>query len=124
VSLASRTASSSVSKRSNAATGGHANVEFREGRLETHEQMAEKPNVTITFSDGRALVNFLFSPVRGYLNDFIADGDVDAQHSFDILTGMLKNELTVDGNLNYLYRFGFLANHLLLEAFRPLVIFS
>jgi hypothetical protein len=30
----------------------------------------------------------------------------------------------VDGNLNYLYRFGFLANHLLLEAFRPLVIFS
>ncbi|MBP1730635.1 MAG: glycyl radical enzyme [Deltaproteobacteria bacterium] len=99
-------------------------VQFRDGRLETHEKMTEKPNVTITFTDGTALVNFLFSPVRGYLNDFIADGDVDAQHSFDILTGMLKNELTVDGNLNYLYRFGFLANHLLLEAFRPLVIFS
>jgi pyruvate formate-lyase/glycerol dehydratase family glycyl radical enzyme len=99
-------------------------VKFHDGSLETHEHMTEKPNVTITFTDGRALVNFLFSPVRGYLNDFIADGTVDSQHSFDILTSILKNELTVDGNLNYLYRFGFLANHLLLEAFRPLVIFS
>ena len=48
-------------------------VKFHDGRMETHEYMNEKPNVTITFTDGRALVNFLFSPVRGYLNDFIAD---------------------------------------------------
>ena len=86
--------------------------------------MAAKPNVTITFSDGHALVNFLFSPVRGYLNDIIEDGNRDDTHSFDILTGMLKNEITVDGNLNYLYRFGFLCNHLLLDVFRTLELFG
>jgi len=31
---------------------------------------------------------------------------------------MLKNEVIVDGNLNYLYRFGFLANHMLLKVFK------
>jgi formate C-acetyltransferase len=93
-------------------------VRFHNGGMETHEKAAGKPNVTITFSDGHALVNFLFSPLRGYLNDVIHDGKPDYPHSFDILTGMLRNEIAVDGNLNYLYRFGFLANHLLLDAFR------
>jgi pyruvate formate-lyase/glycerol dehydratase family glycyl radical enzyme len=99
-------------------------VKFRDGGIKTDVKTAVKPNVTITFSDGPALVNFLFSPVRAYLNDVIEDGHLDYPHSFDILTGMLRNEVTVDGNLNYLYRFGFLANHLLLEAFRPLELFG
>ena len=33
----------------------------------------------------------------------------------DILRGLLNNEVLVTGNLNYMYKFGFMANHLQLE---------
>lgn len=94
----------------------HRYAEFHDGTMHHEGNADRKPDVTITFADGRALVNFLFSPLRDRLNA-LAAGEVGGPPAFDILASMVKNEVTVDGNLNYLYRFGFLANHLLLEAF-------
>lgn len=93
-------------------------VRFSHGAISLAEGGGQKADVTVAFTDGRALVNFLFSPVRSYLNAFAAGGDPGAPPTFDILTSMLNNEVIVDGNLNYLYRFGFLANHMLLKALR------
>jgi hypothetical protein len=51
-------------------------------------------DVAITFKDPAALRRFLFSRDQ------------------DILASLLANDVSVDGNLNYIYRFGFLARDL------------
>lgn len=93
-------------------------VRFSHGAISLAHDAGQKADVTVAFTDGRALVNFLFSPLRSYLNAFATGGDPGAPPTFDILASMLKNEVIVDGNLNYLYRFGFLANHMLLKVFK------
>lgn len=72
-------------------------VEFDNGKMDVKGALAHDVDVTVIFEDGRALMNFLLSRDR------------------DILRGLLNNEVTVDGNLNYMYKFGFMANHLQLE---------
>lgn len=67
---------------------------FKNGRMAVKEKVIENPDVTITFRDGRTLFNFLLSPKQ------------------DILGSMLRQDVQTDGNLNYLYRFGFLAKRL------------
>jgi len=56
------------------------------------------PHITITFRDGRALMRFLLSPKP------------------DILGGMLRQEVSPSGNLNYLLKFGYMARRLQLIA--------
>jgi hypothetical protein len=58
-----------------------------------HEAVAS-PNVTVTFKDSAALRRFLFSKDQ------------------DILSSLLANEVEVDGNLNYIYKLGFMARDL------------
>lgn len=70
-------------------------VEFDNGKMDVKETLADDVDVTVIFKDGKALMNFLFHR--------------------DILKGLLNNEVTVNGNLNYMYKFGFMANHLQLE---------
>jgi len=72
-------------------------VEFNDGKMDVKERLAEDVDVTVIFKDGRSLVNFLLSKNK------------------DILRGLLHNEINVIGNLNYIYKFGFMANHLQLE---------
>lgn len=72
-------------------------VKFDNGKMDFKEKVTKDANVTCTFKDGKSLINFLLSKDR------------------DILRGLLNNEITVTGNLNYMYKFGFMANHLLLE---------
>ena len=67
---------------------------FKNGRMRVKEETIENPNITITFRDGKTLFNFLLSPKQ------------------DILGSMLRQDVQTDGNLNYLYRFGFLAKRL------------
>lgn len=74
-------------------------VEFDNGKMDVKEALSEDVDVTVIFKDGRALMNFLFHR--------------------DILRGLLNNDVTVDGNLNYMYKFGFMANHLQLELTGP-----
>jgi hypothetical protein len=51
-------------------------------------------NVRVTFKDAAALKRFLFSRDQ------------------DILNSLLANEVEIDGNLNYIYKFGFMARDL------------
>ncbi|BCO08846.1 hypothetical protein GF1_12220 [Desulfolithobacter dissulfuricans] len=68
---------------------------FRDGRMEVREAVIPDPHITITFRDGRALFNYLISPRQ------------------DIIGSILRHDVETDGNLNYLYRFGYLAKQLL-----------
>ena len=59
-----------------------------------HEEALNQWDVKVTFKNAQALRDFLFS------------GDQD------IVDSLLKNEVEVDGNLNYIYKFGFMARDL------------
>lgn len=72
-------------------------VRFENGKMKFKEEISPEADLTVTFKDGRALRDFLLSPNQ------------------DILKSLLNNEVIVRGNLNYLFKFGFLANHLKLE---------
>lgn len=67
---------------------------FGEGDMQVHSYPIEDWDVRITFKDAPALRRFLFAGNQ------------------DILNSILANEVEVDGNLNYLYKFGFLARDL------------
>ena len=71
---------------------------FGHNRLEVREEEIPDPDVTILFKDSKALMNYLLTPKP------------------DILGSMLRQEVTLDGNLNYLYRFAYMAKRLQLMA--------
>lgn len=67
---------------------------FDNSRMKVVEKRLENPDITITFRDGKTLFNFFFAPKQ------------------DILGSMLRQDVQTDGNLDYLYRLGFLAKRL------------
>lgn len=67
---------------------------FKDGDMEVHEEPIDDWNVRITFKDAAALNAFIFSRDQ------------------DILDSLLANDVEVDGNLNYIYKFGFMARDL------------
>lgn len=67
---------------------------FDRGRLTVREAGIEDPDVTVRFRDGRALINYLLAPKP------------------DIIGSLLRQDVVIDGNFNYVYRFAYLANHL------------
>ena len=67
---------------------------FADGHMSIEGQARSTYNVRVTFQDAHALWSFLLSENQ------------------DILDSILNNTVDVDGNLNYLYRFGFLAKDL------------
>ncbi len=69
-------------------------VIFSNSRMRVIEGMIDNPHITVTFRDGRTLLNFIISPRQ------------------DILGSMLKHDVGTKGNLNYLYKFGFMAKQL------------
>jgi hypothetical protein len=71
-----------------------ASAVFGNGRMLVKAGAVASPNVTITFKDPAALRRFLFSKDQ------------------DILASLLANEVDVDGNLNYIYKLGFMARDL------------
>ena len=73
-------------------------VEFADGMMRIREDIDAEATVTVTFENGKALRNFLLSPKP------------------DILECILNNEVVTSGNLNYLNKFAFMANHLVLEV--------
>jgi hypothetical protein len=68
-------------------------VAFDNGEMEISEDPGPEANVTVTFKDSAALRNFLLSFKK------------------DILKVILNNEIQFRGNLNYLYKFIYMANH-------------
>lgn len=73
-------------------------AEFIKGKMKVRAGEIEQPNIKVLFKNPAALMNFIFSPKP------------------DVLTAMLKQEVTLDGNLNYLYKFAYMANHLRLKG--------
>lgn len=71
---------------------------FRDGQLEVREEEIPDADITILFKDGKALMGYLLTPKP------------------DILGSMLRQEVALDGNLNYLYKFAFMAKRLQLMA--------
>ncbi len=74
---------------------------FKDGYMRVYDKTIPDPHITVTFRNGGALLNFLFSPEQ------------------DILGAMLRHDVQTNGNLNYLYRFGFLAKQLQLMMPQP-----
>ena len=66
--------------------------------MEVLEEEISRPDITVTFKDSKALVNYLLTP------------------NPDVLGSMLRQEVILDGNLNYLYKFAFMAKRLQLMA--------
>jgi len=69
-------------------------VSFSKGKMKVHDEVFANPDIRISFKNSHALMNFLFSPKP------------------DVLNAMLVQDVTLDGNLNYLYKFAYMANHL------------
>jgi hypothetical protein len=67
---------------------------FGNGDMKVKGHAIEDWDVRITFKDAAALKDFIFSKDQ------------------DILDSLLKNEVEVDGNLNHIYKFGFMARDL------------
>ena len=73
-------------------------AQFKNGNMNIAQKAIDDPNITVIFKDSKALMNFLLSPKP------------------DILNSMLKQDITLDGNLNYLYKFAYMATHLRIMA--------
>ena len=67
---------------------------FKDGDMKVHGEPIDDWNIRITFKDAAALNAFIFSRDQ------------------DILDSILANDVEVDGNLNYVYKFGFMARDL------------
>jgi hypothetical protein len=67
---------------------------FKRGKMSVKERAIVPSDVRVTFTDAKALWSFLLSENQ------------------DVLDSILQNTVDVEGNLNYLYRFGFLARDL------------
>lgn len=67
---------------------------FRDNKLKVSEKKIDNTNVTVTFRNSKALMNYLLSPKP------------------DILGSILKQDVTIDGNFNYLYKFAYMSKHL------------
>jgi hypothetical protein len=100
-------------------SGATVLVQFDRGQMRTMEDVLEedspKADATVTFKNGRAMINFLFNPIARIWEDLTDEEiGVDRPHTIDIMESLRRNEVNFTGNLNYLYRFAFMANHLLL----------
>ncbi|MHC4252180.1 MAG: hypothetical protein ACYS9X_23930, partial [Planctomycetota bacterium] len=67
---------------------------FEDGDMRVEGEADDDPDVTIVFRNSRALWAYIFSENQ------------------DIIDSVLKNDIELHGNLNYVYRFGFLAREL------------
>ena len=78
-----------------------ASAVFADGRMHVRRRAAPDADITITFKDGRALRDFLFT------------------ENPDIIAAILDNEVSYVGNLNYLGKFAYMAKHLQLRFCPP-----
>lgn len=62
--------------------------------MKVKKRLIPDANVSVIFKDGRALLNYLLTTDR------------------DILRMLLNNEVVLKGNVNYMMKFGYMANHL------------
>lgn len=73
-------------------------VVFKNKKMKVLEKIIDNTNVTVTFKDAQALMNYILSPKP------------------DILGAILRQEVVFEGNLNYLYKFAYMSRRLQLMA--------
>lgn len=73
-------------------------VVFDAGQMSVKGYIIDNPNVTVVFRNSGALMNLLLSPKP------------------DILGSVLRQDVVIDGNFNYLYKFAHMATRLRLMA--------
>ncbi len=71
-----------------------ASAIFKDGDMEVLEDVIDDWDIMITFKDSEALLAYIFSKDQ------------------DILDSILANDVEVEGNLNYIYKFGFMVRDL------------
>ena len=67
---------------------------FSKGDMRVHEDAIDDWDVMVTFKNGEALRNFIFSEKQ------------------DIFNSISENAVEVDGNLNHIFKFGFMVQDL------------
>jgi len=72
-----------------------ASAVFADSKMEVFDHKIEDANVTVTFKDGEAMKLFL-----------LGGGNVD------VISAVLHNDVTTEGNLNYLGKFAYMAKNL------------
>ena len=72
-----------------------ASATFENGDMRVRKDATSDWDAKVTFTNGKALRKFLFSEDQ------------------DIINSLAENEVEVEGNLNYIYKFGFMAKDLL-----------
>lgn len=72
-----------------------AAFETKNNKMKVYPQVIANSNITIYFQDGETLWRMLTS------------GNVD------IFSYILKNEISYEGNPNYVFKFGYMANHIM-----------
>jgi len=65
--------------------------------LKVKEKLIPDPDVSVVFKDRRSLMDYLLATDR------------------DILKLVLNNEVVLKGNMNYIFKFGYMANHIQLS---------
>ena len=71
---------------------------FSQGRMAVSREAIDNPNITVTFRDEKSLMGFMLAPKP------------------DILGAVLRQDVVLEGNLNYLYKFAYMAKRLQLMA--------
>ena len=77
-------------------------VVFENNIMTVTEKKIDNTDLIVTFKNGKALMDYILSPKP------------------DILGSMLRQDVTLNGNLNYLYKFAFMAKRLQLMATKAL----
>jgi hypothetical protein len=70
---------------------------FKNDRMKVREREIGDTDITVSFRNAKALRDFIFSPKP------------------DILGSVLRQDVVVDGNFNYMYKFAFMAKHMQLK---------
>lgn len=71
-----------------------ASVIFEQGKMKVADNPIDNADLVVTFKNGKALMDYILSPKP------------------DILGSMLRQDVSVNGNLSYLYKFAFMAKRL------------
>lgn len=71
-----------------------ATAEFEDGDMKVSDQATDDFTARVRFKDAEALRRFLFAEKQ------------------DVLDSLLRDEVELDGNLNYVYKFGYMARDL------------
>lgn len=71
---------------------------FKKNKLKVVEKKIDQADIVVTFRNSKVLMNYILSP------------------KVDILGSILRQDVTFNGNLNYIYKFAYLSKRLQLMA--------